>query len=190
MTEIDDLIARLEEGKNPGSDLRWTVTPLHREAATALRSAHAEIARLTAALADKDAATAAYDKLHAMWESLQTQIGEKWDCIECPHAAALAQREAECARLRAERDVARRAIVDDALDAFDMLTLLRGAGWRVAVHNDYRQHGQEWTFWLLTHPNGRWIKGEGVSDALALDQAMRNSRALSPIPADPEGAGR
>lgn len=116
--------------------------------------------------------------------ALAAGLGEDWQ--DRPTVAALAQREAECARLRAERDVARRAIVDDALDAFDMLTLLRGAGWRVAVHNDYRQHGQEWTFWLLTHPNGRWIKGEGVSDALALDQAMRNSRALSPIPADPD----
>lgn len=87
-------------------------------------------------------------------------------------AADLREQQAEIERLRAERDVARQNFSgDDALDAFGYLTLLRGNGWRVAVHNDYRQHGQDWTFWLLTHPSGRWVKGEGVSDGLALAQA-------------------
>lgn len=66
---------------------------------------------------------------------------------------------------------------DDAFDASGYLSKLRAEGWRVAVHNDYRQHGQDWTFWLLTHPSGVWCKGEGVSDALALDQAFRAARA-------------
>ena len=47
---------------------------------------------------------------------------------------------------------------------------LRERGWSVAVHNDYRQHGECCTFWLLTHPNGRWVKGEGRTDAAALNQ--------------------
>lgn len=47
---------------------------------------------------------------------------------------------------------------------------LHKAGWRVAVHNDYRLNGQDHTFWLFTHPNGRWIKGEGRNDAEALAQ--------------------
>lgn len=40
----------------------------------------------------------------------------------------------------------------------------------MAVHNDYRVAGQAHTFWLMTHPSGRWLKGEGVTDATALDQ--------------------
>ena len=47
---------------------------------------------------------------------------------------------------------------------------LRADGWVVAVHNDYRQNDTPHTFWLLTHPDGRWIKGEGATDAEALTQ--------------------
>lgn len=50
------------------------------------------------------------------------------------------------------------------------LETLRLAGWSVAVHNDYRQGGRFHTFWLLTHPCGRWVKGEGSSDLEALQQ--------------------
>ncbi len=45
---------------------------------------------------------------------------------------------------------------------------LRMAGWSVAVHNDYRLDGAQWTFYLFTHPDGRWVKGEGRTDAEAL----------------------
>lgn len=45
---------------------------------------------------------------------------------------------------------------------------LRAAGWAVAVHNDYRLGGKTHTFWLLTQ-NGRAVKGEGRTDAEALD---------------------
>lgn len=51
------------------------------------------------------------------------------------------------------------------------LSSLRLRGWRVAVHNDYQLGGKFHTFWLLTHPNGRWIKGEGTSDDEALQRA-------------------
>lgn len=52
----------------------------------------------------------------------------------------------------------------------EQLGELRSFGWRVAVHNDYRQDGKLMTFWLFTHPNGFWIKGEGETDATALEQ--------------------
>jgi hypothetical protein len=50
----------------------------------------------------------------------------------------------------------------------ELLGRIRGAGWDVAVHNDYRIAGERRTFWLFTHPNGRWAKGEGVTDGEAL----------------------
>lgn len=45
---------------------------------------------------------------------------------------------------------------------------LRELGWLVAVHNDYRINGIEYTFWLLTKGN-ECIKGEGRTDADALN---------------------
>lgn len=53
----------------------------------------------------------------------------------------------------------------------DRLARFRDAGWNVAVHNDYWQHGMRSTFWLFTHPNGRWVRGEGATDDEALDEA-------------------
>lgn len=46
---------------------------------------------------------------------------------------------------------------------------IRALGWMVAVHNDYRLDGMFHTFWLFTK-NGRAVKGEGTSDAEALNQ--------------------
>ena len=46
---------------------------------------------------------------------------------------------------------------------------LRNLGWSVAVHNDYRIHGEHYTFWLFTK-DGRAIKGEGRTDIDALNQ--------------------
>lgn len=54
----------------------------------------------------------------------------------------------------------------------DGLTTLRADGWRVAVHNDYRLNGEDYTFWLFTHPDGRWIKGEGRTDNEAILAAL------------------
>lgn len=69
----------------------------------------------------------------------------------------------------------------------DPLDELRARGWMAAVHNDYRLNGQFNTFWLFTHPCGRWVKGEGPTDAIALkqclDQADRYS--LENAPAHP-----
>lgn len=55
----------------------------------------------------------------------------------------------------------------------DMLHDLRAAGWTVAVHNDYRQQGELHTFWLFTHPSGKYLKGEGRSDEEAVAQVVR-----------------
>jgi hypothetical protein len=57
----------------------------------------------------------------------------------------------------------------------EMLHLLRGAEWMVAVHNDYRQSGRLMTFWLFTHPSGRFLKGEGNSDQEAVTQVFGQS---------------
>lgn len=46
---------------------------------------------------------------------------------------------------------------------------IREKGWVVAVHNDYREKGEFRTFWLFTK-HSRCIKGEGPSDAGALNQ--------------------
>lgn len=49
---------------------------------------------------------------------------------------------------------------------------LRKLGFTVAVHNDYRMHDTDCTFWLFTKlTNDKLIafKGEGISDIIALD---------------------
>ncbi len=66
----------------------------------------------------------------------------------------------------------------------DLLTRIRAAGWLVAVHNDYRLNdskpgGEVFTFWLFTHPDGRYIKGEGLSDVVALTQIVESELFLS-----------
>ncbi len=48
---------------------------------------------------------------------------------------------------------------------------IRADGWIVAAHYDYRVDGDMRTFWLFAHPKtGRFVKGEGMSDAEALDR--------------------
>ena len=47
---------------------------------------------------------------------------------------------------------------------------IRTKGWSVAIHNDYRLNGESHTFWLFTRSDGLWIKGEGRTDAEALDK--------------------
>lgn len=50
----------------------------------------------------------------------------------------------------------------------EMLRTLRDSGWSVAVHNDYRINGESATFWLFTHADGTWKKGEGKTDREAV----------------------
>jgi len=49
---------------------------------------------------------------------------------------------------------------------------IRAMGWMVAVHNDYRLNGVFHTFWLFTKGD-RAVKGEGTSDASALNDVRR-----------------
>lgn len=55
---------------------------------------------------------------------------------------------------------------------------LRERGWAVAVHNDYvigrGKTARKMTFWLFTNPTtGRFVKGEGGTDAEALEAAWQ-----------------
>lgn len=72
----------------------------------------------------------------------------------------------------------------DALDsaAEGALADMRGAGWSVGVHNDYRAGDEAMTFWLLTHPAGLYVKGEGRTDAEALAQCAEQARKFAPSP--------
>lgn len=50
---------------------------------------------------------------------------------------------------------------------------IRKAGYSVAVHNDYKMHEIDYTFWLFTKLVDNQLiafKGEGISDIIALDQ--------------------
>lgn len=61
---------------------------------------------------------------------------------------------------------------------------LREEGWAVAIHNDYWLAGERKTFWLVTHRNGRWLKGEGATDAEALNEIRKAKAALGDSDAD------
>lgn len=63
------------------------------------------------------------------------------------------------------------------VDEEALLTKIRSAGWSVAIHNDYRQNGNQHTFWLFTNVNGRWVKGEGRTDREALECVARELAA-------------
>lgn len=63
---------------------------------------------------------------------------------------------------------------------------LRRNGWSVAAHNDYRQGGKSFTFWLVTK-DGRAVKGEGLTDIDALNEIRA---ALVPVPAAREAAAK
>lgn len=67
--------------------------------------------------------------------------------------------------------MAKKVIPAQYPDATSLLNSIRKVGWRVAIHNDYHLRGWDMTFYLLTNPDtGRFVKGEGRSDAAALIQ--------------------
>lgn len=81
-------------------------------------------------------------------------------------------------------------MADDRKPPFDASSPadIRAAGWTVAVHNDYSLNGARHTFWLFTRADpsrtnlpgeGRYAKGEGRTDAEALDE-VRLQIGLSP----------
>ena len=49
---------------------------------------------------------------------------------------------------------------------------IRQEGWMVAVHNDYRQEGKMYTFWLFAKDD-KATKGEGETDGEALNQIRK-----------------
>ena len=59
------------------------------------------------------------------------------------------------------------------MDLEQLLTILRGKGWLVGIHNDYKLKGKFFTFWLFTHSGtGKFFKGEGESDLAAVFQVL------------------
>lgn len=67
---------------------------------------------------------------------------------------------------------------ETAPSATETLSKLRADGWMVAIHNDYTLDGETFTFWLFTHPEGAWAKGEGRTDEEALDWAYLRAQAF------------
>ena len=56
---------------------------------------------------------------------------------------------------------------------------LRAKGLTVAVHNDYRLNGERCTFWLFVDGAGMSYKGEGQTDAVALNQVRAAFAAIN-----------
>ena len=70
---------------------------------------------------------------------------------------------------------------EETVDA--VLKDLRKNGWMVAIHNDYRQDGKYYTFWLMTSNDGRYLKGESSmergGDISARNQIKNAIKSLS-----------
>jgi len=64
-----------------------------------------------------------------------------------------------------------------SLRGWQALADMRRNGWSVAVHNDYRLNGEQWTFWLFTKGN-QAVKGEGMTDAFAIFNAASEAARL------------
>lgn len=77
----------------------------------------------------------------------------------------------EIARQHERGDLAVESVA--AENALTILNRLRSGRWTVAVHNDYIQDGAPMTFWLLTHPNGVFVRGEGSTDIEALEECQQ-----------------
>lgn len=111
-----------------------------------------------------------------MQERTETEYTEG-ECIalstECDHIAA---------RIRSL------ASSSTSVEAYGALATLRENGWMVGVHNDYRLNGEAHTFWLFTHSDGRWVKGEGRTDAEALGQAAAAAREIGSVVSSNEEA--
>lgn len=70
------------------------------------------------------------------------------------------------------------APMERGVNFIHILHSLRERGWRVAVHNDYRLNGSDMTFWLMTHGNGLYLKGEGKTDMDALIEIDAQARTV------------
>jgi hypothetical protein len=54
-----------------------------------------------------------------------------------------------------------------------------------AAYHEHLSKGGLMTFWLFTHPDGRWIKGEGFTDAEAIAAAFRSAAPPTPTQEGP-----
>jgi hypothetical protein len=66
---------------------------------------------------------------------------------------------------------------------------IRALGWTVACHNDYRQLGEIFTFWLFTRGSS-CVKGEGKTDADALSSVRKALGAWEPVSASSAGGAK
>lgn len=108
----------------------------------------------------------------------EQMLRSRWHDVAAANARAT-RAEAERDALQAEVARLREGSPDD----------LRAQSWAVAVHNDYRLNGEAHTFWLFTQ-GVRFIKGEGPSDADALN-AIRAALSATSAPATTgEGGGK
>ena len=107
--------------------------------------------------------------------------GKVWVCSKCP-AVSPADAEYEVGNMEPCvycEDGTARVVLGKGQD---YLSALRGEGWTVAVHNDYRLNGESRTFWLFTK-DGRAIKGEGRTDEEALSLCVAASGDLPGVTA-------
>ena len=109
--------------------------------------------------------------------------GKVWVCSKCP-AVSPADAEYEVGNMEPCvycEDGTARVVLGKGQD---YLSALRGEGWTVAVHNDYRLNGESRTFWLFTK-DGRAIKGEGRTDEEAqIDEIRWAADQLRPYGAE------
>lgn len=71
------------------------------------------------------------------------------------------------------------AVAAARADFVHALERIRSRRWSVAVHNDYTLGAKRMTFWLFTHPNGHFAKGEGADDLEALLAAEIQVKAIT-----------
>lgn len=75
-------------------------------------------------------------------------------------------------RMRSGEISSMKEILGDETELTKLLAEIRAAGWSVGVHNDYRQGGKRYTFWLFTHQSGRFVTGEAPTDVEAIAKAF------------------
>lgn len=78
-----------------------------------------------------------------------------------------------------ESTIKEREALRGANEAASLRDTLKELGWSVGVHNDYTLNGEDHTFWLFTHPSGRFVRGEGRTDAEALKAALDQVHGLT-----------
>jgi hypothetical protein len=186
---VRDLVARLRETKlDWGGGGRFEppigTYPINRDGSEAADA----IERLTR---ERDEAQRGYLNTKLWWET-ERQNARKHEGTIAGMQTQIDELEAERDTLRAELEVSKAAHKIKTLMISDLRAALatareaapddlRAKGWAVAVHNDYRLAGENHTFWLFTN-DGRCIKGEGKTDADALNQCRAALAAIPPAP--------